>query len=179
MTDQQPVTQPMQQVIAGQQPIQQPQTQPQPATQPIQQPQAQPAQPEPPKLFTPMQPQPQPQPQQQPAQPTPDTYQTIIAQQQAQIDALIAQTNAQSAQITQMVQNGAQFQQAQQAQPAQYIPQQQPAQAVQFPGVYQPTDNQAHPLSTFNPASLTDDVDYSLESLASEIGRRNSDGASV
>ena len=116
-----------------------------------------------------------PEPQQQ-TQPSADTntaaYDSIIAQQQAQIEALINQNNNLTQQVTQMVQNGAQFQQQpQQQQFAQAVPQPQP---VQFPNVYQPTDTQAHPLSTFNPPALADDQDFSLEGLASEIGKRDS-----
>lgn len=72
-------------------------------------------------------------------------YQTIIEQQQAQIDALIAQTTALNSQIIDMVNNGAQFNDAKPAQPAQPV----------------------------QPVSLADDADYSLESLAKEIGRKN------
>lgn len=75
-------------------------------------------------------------------------YKTIIEQQQAQINALIAQTTALNNQIVNMVTSGAQLndnkpvQSAQSAQPAQ-------------------------------PPALSDDVDYSLESLAKEIGRKS------
>ena len=74
-------------------------------------------------------------------------YQTIIEQQQAQIDALIAQTTALNSQIINMVNSGAQFNDNNPTQPAQ------PVQPVQ-------------------PVSLSDDADYSLESLAKEIGKR-------
>lgn len=74
-----------------------------------------------------------------------NSYQTIIEQQQAQINALIAQTTALNNQIVNMVTNGAQLNDNQ---PAQQIQQTQPA-------------------------SLSDDVDYSLESLAKEIGRKH------
>ena len=116
-----------------------------------------------------------PEPQQQQQQPSADmnAYDSIIAQQQAQIEALIAQTNAQSAQITQLIQNGGQFPAQVQPQAQQtFIPQQPQPQTVQFPNVYQPADTQAHPLSTFNPPALADDQDFSLEGLASEIGKR-------
>ena len=101
-------------------------------------------------------------------QQTPDAYQAIIAQQQAQIDALIAQTNAQSAQITQMVQNGAQF--AQPVMQPQQAPQQayQPQPVQQFPNYY----DGANPMQQFNTASLADDKDYSLEGLAEQIGKK-------
>lgn len=117
-------------------------------------------------------PKPQQQPQQQPSMDM-NAYDYIIEQQQAQIEALINQNNNLTQQVTQMVQNGAQFQQQQQPQQfAQAVPQ---PQTVQFPNVYQPTDTQAHPLSTFNPPALADDQDFSLEGLASEIGKRGSD----
>ncbi len=107
----------------------------------------------------------------QPLQPANGSYQSIIEQQQAQIDALIAQNNNLNAQVTQMVQNGAQF--GQPVQQVQQFQQAQPAQPAQYPNVYQPADMQAHPLSTFNPASLANDEDYSLEALAKEIGKRD------
>lgn len=109
----------------------------------------------------------------QPLQPVNSPYKSIIEQQQAQIDALIEQNNNLNAQVTQMVQNGAQFgQPAQQVQQTQQPQQFQQVQPAQYPNVYQPADLQAHPLSTFNPASLASDEDYSLESLAKEIGKR-------
>ena len=107
---------------------------------------------------------------------TPDAYQAIIEQQQAQINALIAQTNAQSAQITQLVQSGGQFHA--QPQPATKQPQQfaqavpQPQQ-VQFPNVYQPYDAQAAPNASWQPPSMLDGQDYSLESLGKEIGKHD------
>ena len=113
----------------------------------------------------------------QPLQPANGSYQSIIEQQQAQINALIQQNNNLNAQVTQMVQNGAQFgQPAQQVQQMQQPQQFQQAQPAQFPNVYQQADMQAHPLSTFNPASLANDEDYSLESLAKEIGKRENNG---
>ena len=72
-------------------------------------------------------------------------YQTIIEQQQAQINALIAQTTALNNQIVNMVTSGAQFNDNQPAQQTQQT----------------------------QPASLSDDIDYSLESLAKEIGRKH------
>lgn len=71
-------------------------------------------------------------------------YNTIIEQQQAQIDALIAQTTALNSQIINMVNNGAQLNDNKLVQPAQSV----------------------------QPVSLSDDTDYSLESLAKEIGKR-------
>ena len=154
---------------------QQPQQVQQPAPpQPQQVQQPTPPQPQPSMItFNTTAPQPQPAQVTQPLQPANGSYQSIIEQQQAQIDALIQQNNNLNAQVTQMVQNGAQFgQPAQQVQQFQQVQQAQPAQPAQFPNVYQPADMQAHPLSTFNPASLANDEDYSLESLAKEIGKR-------
>lgn len=72
-------------------------------------------------------------------------YRTIIEQQQAQIDALIAQTTALNNQIVSMVTSGAQLNDNKSAQQTQQT----------------------------QSASLSDDVDYSLESLAKEIGRKH------
>ena len=81
------------------------------------------------------------------------SYQSIIDQQQAQINALMAQNAALNGQITQMVQNGAQFsQQVQQ-------PMQQ-AQQVQ------------QPMQVFNPPSLASDEDWSVAALAKDIGTK-------
>lgn len=81
-----------------------------------------------------------------------NAYETIIAQQQAQIDALIAQSNTLTQQITNLVQNGAQLN----AQPAQPV---------------QPT--QPTPAQGFNPKSLAETESFlSMEDLAKEIGKR-------
>lgn len=73
-------------------------------------------------------------------------YTSIIEQQQEQISALLAQTKSLNDQIVNMVNAGAQFtQQAQQAQ--------QPQQPMTMP-------------------ALSDDQDWTLEGLASEIGKR-------
>ena len=117
-----------------------------------------------------------------PEQPqVPDAYTAIIEQQQAQINALIAQTNAQSAQITQLIQNGGQFpaQTHQQAvknammNPAAFTAPMPQPQAVEFPNVYQPEDLQAAPNAAWQPPSMLDDRDYSLEGLAADIGKRD------
>lgn len=71
-----------------------------------------------------------------------NSYQTIIEQQQAQINALIAQTETLNKQIINMVNSGAQF-----------------------------NDN-SQPTQPTQPISLSDDMDYSLESLAKDIGRK-------
>lgn len=90
-----------------------------------------------------------------------NAYETIIAQQQAQIDALIAQSNTLTQQITNLVQSGAQLN----AQPAQPVQPAQPAQPVQ------PT--QPTPAQGFNPKSLAEtDSFLSMEDLAKEIGKR-------
>ena len=86
-------------------------------------------------------------------------YQTIIDQQQAQIDALMAQTERLNGQITQMVQNGVQFAQAQQ-----------PQHVAQVQPMVQNTQYQA-PMQQLNTPALSDDNDYTLDSLAKEIGK--------
>ena len=92
-------------------------------------------------------------------------YNSIIEQQQAQIQALIDQNNNLTQQVTQLVQSGAQFMQQPVMQP-QPQPQQTfaPQQAV---GAYPPVYD-----SSNMPFSLSADVDVSLESLASEIGKK-------
>ena len=90
-------------------------------------------------------------------------YDSIIAQQQEQITALMAQNQALNGQITQMVQSGAQFAQTQPQQAQQ--PQQQP----QYSSVYQPVS----PMQQFTPPSLADDKDWTLEGLAEQIGNKN------
>ena len=107
----------------------------------------------------------------------PASYQSIIDQQNEQIAALMAQNQALNGQITQMVQNGAQFtSQAntvfanghtqQVVQPQYQHMQVQPVQ--QFPNYYEP----ANPMQQFNPPSLALDQDVSLESLAGQIGKK-------
>ena len=81
-----------------------------------------------------------------------DAYQSIIDQQNATINALMAQNQALNGQIAQMVHSGAQITQ----QPAQ----QSAAQPVQ-------------PAQTFNPQPLSEGDDWSLESLGKEIGKRD------
>lgn len=96
----------------------------------------------------------------------PNAWDSIIAQQQEQINALMAQNQALTGQITQMVQGGAQF--TQQPQQVQQVQQpQQMQQPTEFPPVY----DGASPLAMFNPPALSDNRDYSLEGLASEIGK--------
>lgn len=91
-----------------------------------------------------------------PAQPEgeptqPNVYETIIAQQQAQIDALINQTNTLTQQITNLVQNGAQL----------------ATQPVQTPQP-EPQTPQG-----FNPKSLAEtDAFLNMEDLAKEIGKK-------
>ena len=81
---------------------------------------------------------------------TPDAYETIIAHQQAQIEALITQTNTLTQQITNLVQNGAQL-------PSQ------PAQPIEQP----------KPQNAFIPKSLAEtDAFLSMEDLAKEIGKK-------
>ena len=89
---------------------------------------------------------------------TPNAYETIIAQQQAQIDALIAQSNTLTQQITNMVNNGAQFNT------------QQPHFTTQMANTYiQPEQT----TQAFNPKSLAEtDSFLSMEDLAKEIGKK-------
>jgi hypothetical protein len=96
----------------------------------------------------------------------PDVSATIAAQYQAQIDALMQQNAALNQQVVQMIQGGAQLgaqraqpQQVQQAQPAPQV-----AQMLQMGA-------QPDPLGTFNPPSLANGQNMSLEALASEIGK--------
>ena len=79
-----------------------------------------------------------------------NAYQTIIEQQQAQINALLEQTANLNQQIVNMVNSGAQFASTQSAQ-------------VEDP----------KPMQQFNPQPLSDGDDWSLESLAKEIGKHN------
>ena len=82
-----------------------------------------------------------------------NVYETIIAQQRAQIDALTNQTNTLTQQITNLIQNGAQL-------------------GVQA-GLQAAQDTQpAQPQSAFNPKSLAEtDSFLSMEDLAKEIGK--------
>ena len=87
-----------------------------------------------------------------PAQPgqveTPNAYQSIIDQQAEQINALIAQNESLTGQITKLIQNGA-----------------------QISGNPQP--GRIDPLSNLNGAALSEGDDWSLESLAKDIGKHN------
>lgn len=79
-----------------------------------------------------------------------NAYQSIIEQQQAQINALLEQTANLNQQIVNMVNNGAQFASTQQ-----------PAQV-----------EEPKPMQQFNPQPLSAGDDWSLESLAKEIGKK-------
>lgn len=103
-----------------------------------------------------IEPQTQGEPQSQQAQSEPaNPYQSIIEQQQEQINALLQQTKTLNEQIVSMVNGGAQLNQ----QPPQ--PQVQQVQQVQ------PLNQQ------FNPVSLASDEDWTLEGLAKEIGKKD------
>lgn len=78
----------------------------------------------------------------------PNAYEAIIKQQGEQIAALLEHSERLSAQITQMVQGGAQITNATPQQP-----------------------QQQQPMQQFNPPSLDNDDDYSLEALGKEIGK--------
>ena len=84
---------------------------------------------------------------QEPQQPNP--YQSVIEQQQAQIAALMEQNTALNQQVVNMLQNGAQFNGQQAQQQAQHV----------------------QPVQQFNPPSLNNGDDYSLEALGKEIGK--------
>lgn len=78
-----------------------------------------------------------------------NAYQAIIEQQQEQINALLNQTKLLNDQITSMIQNG-----------------------TQIRDVTQHTQQTQSALSNLNTQNLADQ-EYSLESLAREIGRKN------
>lgn len=89
-------------------------------------------------------------PQEAPSEPqAPQAYQSIIDQQNEQISALIAANEALTKQVTGLIQNGAQLGTPQQAAP-------------QTP----------QPMQQFNPQPLSEGDDWSLESLAKEIGKK-------
>ena len=100
---------------------------------------------------------PEPEQQAQQARQAPTGYQAIIDQQARQIDALMQQTQQLNQQIVTLINGGAQINSQQQAQQAQ---RQQQGQAPD-------------PMGAFNPESLANDEDYSLEALAKEIGKRS------
>ena len=79
----------------------------------------------------------------------PQAYQSIIDQQNEQISALIAANEALTKQVTGLIQNGAQLGTPQQPEP-----------------------QAAKPMQQFNPQPLSEGDDWSLESLAKEIGRK-------
>lgn len=81
-----------------------------------------------------------------------NAYQVIIEQQQEQISALLNQTKLLNDQITSMIQNG-----------------------TQIRDVTQHTQQTQSALSNLNTQNLADQ-EYSLESLAREIGRKNNNG---
>ena len=134
--------QPIQHPQVTPQPIQQPQVTPQP----IQQPQVTP---QPSETFG--------QVNSQSSSNSSNPYQSIIDQQNAQIQALIDQNSALNEQVTRMVQGGAQFQQQQQPQQFQQQPQQFVGQGWAMQPVQMP--------------SAQDSQDWSLEALGKEIGK--------
>ncbi len=101
-----------------------------------------------------------------PAAPTPaNVYQQIIEQQRQQLEAMQAQNEALNAQVVSFINNGAQFPQQQVQQQAPQVGQNWAVQPVQFAPIYEGNG--------FAPASLAQDVDVSLESLASKIGKKD------
>lgn len=110
----------------------------------------------------PAQPAPAPAPEPQAASTGPGAYQSIIQQQQEQIDALIAHNKSLSDQITALVHNGGQI----------TDPDGQPGDRAGAQS--QPQPQQAQPAFTGMPGSrsIALDEDMSLEALAKEIGKR-------
>lgn len=103
----------------------------------------------------------------QPAQPQiPNAQDAIIAQLQAQNAALLQQTQALNAQVVQFIQGGAQLATQQGRQIAQPVTPPQVQQMLQMGA-------QPDPLGTFNPPSLANGQDMSLEALASQIGKQD------
>ena len=98
-----------------------------------------------------------------------DAQAQIIAQQQAQIEALMQQNQSLNAQVVSMVQNGAQLSSAQ-PQTKPLAEPYQPSTPTQVQQMAQ-LGAQPDPLGTFNPPSLSNQEDYSLEALANEIGK--------
>ena len=93
-------------------------------------------------------------PQQEPQEPVqepqaPQAYQSIIDQQNEQISALIAANEALTKQVTGLIQNGAQL-------------------GTPHP----PAPQTPQPMQQFNPQPLSEGDDWSLESLAKEIGKK-------
>ena len=101
---------------------------------------------------------------QQPEQVQP--FDSIIQQLQAQNEALMQQNEALNAQVVKLINGGAQVNtQPRQQQPTQV--QQMPAQVQQMLSM----GAQPDPLGVINPPSLADGQDWSIEGLASEVGR--------
>ena len=76
----------------------------------------------------------------------PNAFETIFEQQNEQIQALIAQNKSLTEQITTLIANGAQ--------------------------IGQPQNYARNPMQQFNAPALSDNDDWSLESLAKDIGKR-------
>lgn len=106
-------------------------------------------------------------------------WQQIVTQQQQQIDALMAQNAALNGQVVSLVQGGGQLNAAAPQQPVQQMPMmaynpmfppQMPEHPTQIQQMMQ-LGAQPDPLTVMNPPSLSDSADYSMESLAEEIGK--------
>ena len=95
-------------------------------------------------------------------------YDAIIEDQKAQIAALMDANKSLTEQVTNLISSGAQISHdipAQQAKAVKPV-----ASAGEYTPVYGGGEN---PLSELNTPALSDDTDYSLESLASEIGKKS------
>lgn len=94
-------------------------------------------------------------------------YTSIIEEQRAQISALMDANKNMSEQITNLINSGAQISHKEEAkEPKKGY---QTLQAGEYAPVYGGGEN---PLSELNTPALSDDTDYSLEGLATDIGKR-------
>lgn len=107
-------------------------------------------------------------------------WQQIVAQQQQQIEALMAQNAGLNGQVVSLIQGGGQLTAGQQPmhqmQPMQAVqPIAQPVMPVHPSQIQQMQQLGAQPntMGAMNPPSLSDSADYSLESLAEDIGKPN------
>ena len=96
-------------------------------------------------------------------------FDEIIEQQKASIDALMEQNRNLTEQVTRLIENGAQIKHDGKADNSETAANNPKMQAGQYAPVYGAGEN---PLSQLNTPALSDDTDYSLEALASEIGKR-------
>lgn len=102
----------------------------------------------------------------EPAAPVENPYNSIIEEQKAQIAALMDANRQLTEQVTNLITSGAQISHT-------GTPKQTATKHAATAGEYAPVYGAGeNPLSQLNTPSLADDNDYSLEGLASEIGRK-------